>query len=277
MPIYGLDLHTWRILGVTQRIAVCYFAAAVLVLWSGWRGQVAALAACLVGYWAIMRFVPVPGFGIPGRDMPFMDPDRNLVAWLDRKLFPGRLYNGTRDPEGILSMIPAIGTALLGVITGQWLRTKRADRAKALGMLCGGILGLAAGEIWNRWFPINKNLWTSSFVLFAGGFSLVFLGFWFWVLEIKRWRGGWTMPAVVLGMNAIVGFVADSLVYGPGYTFTAKGPSGTPVSWHEAAQAQLESTGLSASNASLIYSLGAVLFCWCLLWLLWRKKILVKI
>jgi predicted acyltransferase len=150
-------------------------------------------------------------------------------------------------------------------------------KVKASAMLGAGVAGLIAGEIWNRWFPINKNLWTSSFVLFAGGFSLVVLAFWYWVLELKGWRGSWTSLPLVFGMNSIAGFVADSLVYGPGYTFTAKGPNGAATNWHEAAQAYLESAGLSAGNASLVYSVGAVLFCWLLLWLLWRKKIFIKI
>jgi predicted acyltransferase len=277
MPIFGLDLHAWRIEGVLQRIAVCYFVAAILVLWSNSLGQVIAVIASLVGYWAILRFVPVPGFGVPGHDIPFMDTDRNLVAWLDRTLFPGRLYNGTRDPEGIISNLPAIGTVLLGVLTGQWLRSERKDETKAFTMLGFGIVGLAGGLLWNRWFPINKNLWTSSFVLLTGGFALVFLAFLYWVLEIKKWRGAWTVPFLVLGMNAIVGFVADSLVYGPGYTFTAPGPGGTRMNWHEAAQAHLQALGLSVGNASLVYSIFAVLFCWFLLWLFWRKRIFVKI
>jgi predicted acyltransferase len=277
MPIYGLDLHTWRMEGVLQRIAVCYFVAAILVLWSNPRGQIIALVACLLGYWAILRFVPVPGFGVPGRDIPFMDPERNLVAWLDRALFPGRLYNGTRDPEGIISNLPAIGTVLLGVLTGQWLRSHKTDRTKAAGMLAAGILGLSAGLLWTRWFPINKNLWTSSFVLFTGGFALIFLTLLYWVLEIKKWRGLWTMPFLVFGVNAILGFVADSLVYGPGYTFTTTGPGGDRMSWHQAAHAGLQTAGLSVANASLIYSIGAVLFCWFLLWLFWQKRIFIKI
>src|SRR5437879_12888264 len=122
-PIIGVDLHAWRIYGVTQRIALCYLVAAIFLLWSNRRAQLIALAACLLGYWAMMRFVPVPGYGMPGRDFPFMDPDHNLVAWLDRKLLMGRLYNGTRDPEGLLSTIPAIGTILMGVLTGHWLRS----------------------------------------------------------------------------------------------------------------------------------------------------------
>jgi predicted acyltransferase len=277
MPIVGLDLHTWRMEGVLQRIAVCYFLAAILVLWSNPRGQVIALLTCLVGYWAILRFVPVPGFGVPGRDIPFMDPERNLVAWFDRTLFPGRLYNGTRDPEGIISNLPAIGTVLLGVLTGQWLRSERTNRSKVLAMFGFGTAGLIAGLVWNRWFPINKNLWTSSFVLLTAGFALVFLAFLYSVLEIKNCRGIWTMPFLVLGMNAIVGFVADSLVYGPGYMFTAQGPGGTRMNLHDTAQAYLQSLGLSAANASLVYSMFAVLFCWFLLWLLWRKRILIKI
>jgi predicted acyltransferase len=276
-PIYGLDLHTWRIYGVTQRIALCYLAAAVLVLWSNRRSQVIALFACLVGYWAILRFWPVPGFGVPGRDIPFMDPERNIAAWLDRKLLMGRLYDKVRDPEGLISTFGAVGTTLMGVLTGYWLRSEASARTKMARLVGLGIISFVAGLIWNRWFPINKNLWTSTFVLFTGGFALMFLAFLYWVLEIKNWRGVWTMPILVFGMNAIAGFVADSLVYGPGYTFTVQAANGSQVSWHEAAQAKLLSIGFSPANASLIYSFGAVLFCWFLLWLLWRKRIFLKV
>jgi predicted acyltransferase len=275
-PIIGLDVHAWRFEGVTQRIALCYFAAAFLVLWSSRRGAFLAMCACLLGYWVLLRFVPVPGFGVPGHSIPFMDPDRNLAAWLDRKLFTGHLFDKTRDPEGLLGTIPSIATTLIGVLTGYWLRLEKRPATKAIRMLCVGILGLVAGEVWNLWFPINKNLWTSSFVLFSGGFALVFLAFLYWLLEIKRWRGAWTMPILVFGMNAIAGFVADSLVYGPGYSFTVKSPNGL-VTWHDAAQAKFMSLGASAANASLIYSLAALLFCWILLWFLWRKRIFLKV
>jgi predicted acyltransferase len=276
-PFIGVDYHALRFEGVTQRIALCYFAAAILELWSDRRGQVIAVAACLFGYWALLRFVPVPGLGVPGRDIPFMDPNQNLAAWLDRKLFMGHLFDGTRDPEGILSTIPAIATTLFGVLTGHWLRSRKSPARIAIVMLLGGILGLIAGEVWNIWFPINKNLWTSSFAVFTGGFTLVFLAMLYWLLEIKRWRGAWIVPVLVFGMNAIAGFVADSLVYGPGYTFTVKQPDGVALSWHDAAQAKLVSLGASPPNASLIYSLAAALFCWILLWFLWRKRIFLKV
>lgn len=276
-PIVGFDVHTFRFEGVTQRIALCYLAAVALELWTGRRGQVIALAACIIGYWALMRFVPVPGSGVPGRDIPFMDPDRNLAAWLDRRLFMGHLYNVTRDPEGILHTIPAIGTTLSGVLAGHWLRSTKSQAAKAWGMFLVGIVGLCAGMLWNRSFPINKNLWTSSFVLFTTGFALVFLALLYWILEIRQWRGTWTMPILVLGMNAIAAFVADAVVYGPGYSFNAKGPNGTSMPWHEAAQAYLESFRLSTPAASLVYSLAALAFCWMLLWLLWRKRVFIKL
>ncbi len=146
-PFVGFDPHTYRIEGVTQRIALCYFFATILELWSNRRGQVLALVACLVGYWAILRFVPVPGFGLPGRDIPFMDPERNLVAWLDRTLFAGRLYNGVRDPEGIISTIPALGTTLIGVLTGHWLRSANSHATKIYRMLLFGVLGLDCGLV----------------------------------------------------------------------------------------------------------------------------------
>lgn len=150
-PIVGLNFHTWRFEGVTQRIGLCYFLAAILELWTGRYGRWVALASCLVGYWALLRFVAVPGAGVPVRDIPFMDQVQNLPAWLDRKLFMGHLHDGTRDPEGIIHTIPAIGTTLIG-------------------MVLFGIAGILGGELWDHWFPINKNLWTSSFVLFNGGF-----------------------------------------------------------------------------------------------------------
>ncbi len=276
-PIIGIDWHSYRFEGVTQRIGLCYFFAAILELWTGRRGQLIALAACLVGYWALLRFSPVPGAGVPGRDIPFMDQVQNLPAWLDRKLFMGHLYDGNRDPEGVLHTIPAIGTTLIGVLTGHWLKKQKDGRRLLSGMVLFGILGVISGVIWNRYFPINKNLWTSSFVLFSAGLALLFLSFLYWMLEVKRWRGIWTMPILVFGMNAIAGFVADSFIYGPGYTFTTKGPNGATMNWHEAAQGWLETARLGAANASLVYSLGAVVICWTLLWFLWRKKIFLKI
>ena len=274
-PVY--HLKDWRIEGVLQRIAVCYLISAISVLWSDWRGQVLAICICLFGYWGLVRFVPVPGFGVPGRDVPFLDMNGNIVAWLDRKFFMGHLYEGTRDPEGILNSIPAIGTALFGVLTGHWLRRTISGKNKVMGMLAAGIAGLVLGKIWNIWFPINKNMWTSSFVVFAAGFSLVTLALLYWMVEEKKWRGAWTVPFLVFGMNAIAGFVADALVYGPAYSWGVTGPDGTHVMLQQFAFNHLAKLPVSPGGASLIYSLGAVLFCWLLLLPLYRKRIFLKI
>ena len=114
-------LSTWRVAGVLQRIALAYLAAALITLTSKTRGIALWIAGLLAGYWIAMRFVPVPGFGMPGTDMPLLDPNANLNWYLDRQFLPGAMYEGTRDPEGILSTFPAIATALLGVLTGDWL------------------------------------------------------------------------------------------------------------------------------------------------------------
>ena len=272
----NFPLATWRIEGVVQRIALCYLAAGLLFLWTNVRGLVIALLTCLLGYWALMRLVPVPGFGLPGRDIPVLAPDQNLVDWIDRSLLPGRLYNGTRDPEGVLSTIPAIGTALAGVLTGLWLRSERSARSKALGMAVMGAAGLAAGALWNHWFPINKNVWTSSFVAATAGFALVFLSLLYWMVEIRGWRGGWTMPFLVFGTNAIIAFCFDELLWIPlSWTYTVT-EEGTRVPWQQHLYEQFLRVA-SPANASLLFSIAAVLFCWVWIWLLYRRRIFVKL
>jgi predicted acyltransferase len=269
-------LATWRLEGVVQRIAICYLVAGILFLWTDTRGIIISTTVCLLGYWALMRLVPVPGMGLPGRDIPFLLPDRNLNDWIDRALFSGRLYNQTRDPEGVLSTIPAIATALSGVLTGLWLRSERSSRAKAGGMLMMGVAGVAVGATWNQWFPINKNVWTSSFVVVTAGFALVFLAMLYWVIEIRGWRGRWTMPFLVFGMNAIVGFCFDELLWAPLYYGHARAADGSVITWQHYLNGQLLRFA-SPANASLLFAIGAVLFCWTLMWLLYRRRIFVKI
>ena len=272
----GFHLATWRIEGVVQRIAICYLVSGILLLWTDTRGVMTAAVVCLLGYWALMRLVPVPGMGMPGRDIPFLGPDRNLNDWIDRALFSGRLYNQTRDPEGILSTIPAVATALAGVLAGVWVRSERSSRAKAVGMLAMGAAGMAVGAIWSHWFPINKNLWTSSFVVYTAGFSLVFLSLLYWIIEIRGWRGRWTMPFLVFGMNAIVAYCFDELLWAPLYYGHARAADGSVITWQQYSNAQFLKFA-SPANASLLFALGTVLFCWALMWLLYRRRTFVKI
>jgi predicted acyltransferase len=267
---FGLD-H-WRFYGVLQRIAICYVIVSVLELWTDWRAQLGVTVACVVGYWLIMRFVPVPGFGVPTHDMPILDPDRNIAAWLDRKLLMGHLYEGTRDPEGVLSTIPALATCLAGLLTGKWLRTARSQSTKALGMIVVGVLAIAAGKLWNPWFPINKKLWTSSYVLLTAGLALVFLAVCYWLVDVKRLRG-WTKPVLIFGMNAIAAYFVSEFV--SKILESVRLSSGlTLQEWiYQTVFAPMAST----PNASLLYALVYVAFCWVVLAVLYRKGWFLKI
>lgn len=266
-------LASWRVYGVLQRIAVCYVISAILALWTSRRAWIAATIACLAGYWILMRYVPVPGFGVPTHDIPLLDPERNLAAWLDRKLLAGHLYDVTRDPEGVISTIPAIATTLLGLLTGSWLRSDRSPRTKAMGMFWFGILGVVAGEITNLWFPINKNLWTSSFVLFTAGIALLCLSLCYWVLDVKSHRGRWTQFFLVFGMNPIAAYMFAGAVAQALDSLPAK----EGMNWQEFLFDRIFAPLASPYRASLLYALSLIFLCWLAMWLLYRKGIFIKI
>lgn len=269
------QLASWRVYGVLQRIAVCYLITSVLALWTKRRGQVFAVLACLVGYWIVMRYIPVPGFGVPGRDIPLLDPDRNLAAWLDRKLLFGHLWEITRDPEGVLSTIPAVATCLLGLLTGEWLGSDRSPRTKVAAMAGAGLLCVAAGELLSLWFPINKKLWTSSYVIFTAGLALLCLALGYWVLDIRRWRR-WSKPFVVFGKNAIAAYVLSEML-ASGLDTLLMHREGGVMTWHEVLYESLFAPLGNPANASLLYSIFYVLVCWAAMWALDRKGIVLKV
>jgi len=267
------QLDSLRVYGVLQRIAICYVITATLAIFTTKRTWIAVTFGCLTGYWIIMRYVPVPGSGIPTHDMPLLDPDRNLAAWFDRRLLAGHLYDVTRDPEGVISMIPAIATTLFGLLTGDWLRSARSAKNKLLGMFLWGFLGIVAGEVWNLWFPINKNLWTSSFALFTAGVALLCLGLCYWILDAEQWRGRWTTFFVVFGMNPIAAYVfAEIIDHWINRMMLQNG-----MSWQELLyQSVFEPLG-NPYLASLLYAIAFVLMCWLAMWLLYRKQVFLKI
>jgi predicted acyltransferase len=270
-------LATLRIYGVLQRIAICFLIASVLYLldrrpWS----KIAIIVLALFGYWVLLRWVPVPGFGMPGRDIPLFDPGRNLGAYIDRHIFPGRLYRGVRDPEGLLSNIPALGTTLLGMLTAIWLRSKRSPSIKAWGMLAAGVLGIFLGQVWGLWFPINKNLWSSSYVLFAGGIALVALSICYWAIDIRNWKTGWTYVWLVFGMNAITAYVFSELLSSTLYAINVhSGTTTVSLSWYLFAHCFAEIP--SHHLASLVYSIGIIAMCFIPVAILYRKKIFLKV
>jgi predicted acyltransferase len=207
-PWWDVDLATLRIPGVLQRIAVAYWVASVIVLFTGLWGQAVAAAALLFGYWALMTLVPVPGYGAG-----VLTPDGNLAAYLDRMVFgTEHLWASSRtwDPEGILSTLPAIATVLTGVFTGHWIRSGRSGTAITQGLLAGGAVAVAVGALWGMVFPINKNLWTSSYTIFTAGMALLVLGVCYWVIDVKG-RKAWATPFVVYGVNAIAAYFLSSL------------------------------------------------------------------
>ena len=275
--VNGFPMFPWatlRIYGVLQRIALCYCFGSLIYLASRRvSDKILLLAAALLGYWVLMRWVPVPGFGVPGHNMPILDKDANLVAWLDRHIFPGRLYEGTRDPEGLLSTLPALGTTLIGILTGIWLRTKKYAPPKiAWGLLLAAIVGLLSGSVWNHWFPINKKLWTSSYVLYAAGWSLLLLAAFYWWIEVKqKQRGLW--PWLVFGKNSILCYVFAELFQS---VLTSIRMQKYPTLQRDIflhIQALLPSPPL----ASLAYALGMVAFCWTVAYPLYRKGIFLKV
>jgi predicted acyltransferase len=274
-PLFHLG--TLRIYGVLQRIAICFCIASLLYLWNS-KAWVAAttVVAALFGYWILMRWVPIPGIGVPTRDVPLLDPNLNWVAYVDRKVFPGRLYEVTRDPEGLLSNIPAMGSILLGVLTGIWLRQPKSLRTKAIGLLTGSLSGLVLGSLWNIWFPINKKLWTSSFVLFTAGCTLLLLAICFYATEIKQWTRGWTYPWLVFGSNAITAYVFSELLAAALYTILVHDGGKTISEQQFVYQTWFFPLG-SPAFGSLLYAIAYVLICFVPVALLYRKKIFVKI
>jgi len=206
--ISSMDLATIRIPGVLQRIAVCYLVAAVVFLTFGRGAQLSIATVALLAYWAALTLIPVPGFGAGD-----LGKEGNLAAWIDRSVLGGHIWRVGRvyDPEGILSTIPAIATTLLGVLTGQWLRGARVSGAMARRLLLSGVAGIVIGLVWGRWFPINKSLWTSSYVVFTAGAALLALAACYWLIEIKRSRW-WTGPFRILGVNALAVFFLSTLL-----------------------------------------------------------------
>ncbi|MGB8478671.1 MAG: heparan-alpha-glucosaminide N-acetyltransferase domain-containing protein [Acidobacteriaceae bacterium] len=270
-------LATLRIYGVLQRIAICFLIASILYLLDRRpASKIVLVVLALFGYWILLRWVPVPGFGMPGRDIPLFDPTRNLGAYMDRHIFPGRLYRGVRDPEGLLSNIPALGTTLLGMLTGMWLRCKRSPSIKAWGMLGAGILGIILGQVWGLWFPINKNLWSSSYVLFAAGIALVALSICYWAVDIKNWKTGWTYIWLVFGMNAITAYVFAELLSATLHAIEVHtGTQTVSPSWY--VFTHYFSRIPSYHLASLAYSISIVAICFVPVAILYRKKIFLKV
>jgi predicted acyltransferase len=269
-PWYDVDLATLRIPGVLQRIAVAYLAASAIVLFTGRRGQIVATAALLLGYWALLALVPVPG-GTAGD----LTPDGNLGAWLDRTVLgTEHLWSQARtwDPEGILSTIPAVASVMLGVFTGGWLRSGRDGSTVTRGLLAAGVAAVALGMLWGLAFPINKNLWTSSYTVFTAGMALLLLGPIYWVMDV-RGRKRWATPLLVFGVNAIAAYFLSSL-FARAIDLIHVGGGVSLKAW---AYQHLFASWLGPLNGSLAFALAFVTLWLAIMWPLYHKRIYIKV
>ena len=196
-----------RLLGVLQRLSLCYLFAGLAFVYLKPKALVALCASLLVGYWAMMTFIPVPGLGAG-----HFEERRNLANWIDSQYLPLRKWDGDHDPEGLLSTLPAIGSCLLGVFAGLLLQNKTvADRKKVNWLVMAGVLSVAAGFIWGLRFPVIKKIWTSSYVLVAGGFSALLLAGFFLVVDVWK-RRQWCQPFVWIGMNSITIYILSEII-----------------------------------------------------------------
>jgi predicted acyltransferase len=194
----GVDsLSDIRVMGVLQRISLCYLFASLAFVHLSRRGQVGLGVGLLAGYWILMKWIPVPGHG-PG----VLTEQGNMARYVDGFIVPGRLYHDTWDPEGALSTLPAIVTCLLGVFAGQLLRSSLSDRRKLLALLAAGPALILAGLALHPLFPINKPLWSPSYVLLTGGISALLLAGFYGLIDVMGFKR-WAFFFVVIGMNAI--------------------------------------------------------------------------
>ena len=203
--LLDFDIHNLRIPGVLQRIAIAYLVAGLVVMITGIRGQATVAGGILIVYWLVMKLVPVPGIGAG-----VLTPECNLAGYLDRLIIPFRFCCYTfGDNEGLLSTFPAISTCLLGAMAGHWLRSgKYTPNRKALGLAVAGVASLFVGWVWSFNFPIIKNIWSSSFVLWAGGWSLLLLALFYWIIDVRGYQR-WSFFFKVIGMNAITLYLVD--------------------------------------------------------------------
>lgn len=261
------DLQTLRIPGVLQRIAVVYLIVSVIVLYTGRVARWVIAAALLVGYFLLMRFVAVPGFGAG-----VLTPDGNLAAYIDRALMYNHLYVAHRyDPEGLLSTLPATVTCLLGVFVGDWMKGKQ-PRQIVHGLLVGAVIALAAGKLWSIWFPINKNLWTSSYVLFTGGFAMAVLAACMWMTDVRGWKR-WARPFVWFGVNPLAIYFLASLFARAIGSHTFNGVRWKALVYDKVFAHMFANPYLD----SLAFAIGFVLLFWAIAWLLYRRRIFIKV
>lgn len=270
------NFSTIRVTGVLPRIALCYFFASVIFLNTKWRAQVAITVALLVIYWMLLTLVPAPGFSAGD-----LSKEGNLAAHIDRALLGLHIWRGggrVYDPEGILSTLPAIAMTLCGALAGHWLRSSRTALEKTVGMFLAGFACVVAGWLWGLTFPINKALWTSSYVLYTAGLGLQLLAVCYWLIDIKNFRSRWIVtPFLIFGTNALIVFVLSGLMARAMSLWRIPRASGQMGNLQTFIYDNFFASWASPINASLLYAIAFTSLWLFLMWLLYRKKIFIRV
>ncbi|MES2178825.1 MAG: DUF5009 domain-containing protein [Gemmatimonadota bacterium] len=278
-------LLTWRITGVLQRIGIAYMCAALLTQKTTLRQQIYIITGLLFGYWFVMTVLPVPGEGTIGALL--LDfPERTMAAWTDRTVFDwtrfglgNHLWVGgkTWDPEGFLSTVPAIATAMLGNLAGRWIGDRRPLSERLAGLASAGAIAMMLATMWHWVFPINKSLWTSSYVLFTAGLACVALATIMWLVDFQKVRGGWTKFFVVYGQNPMIAFCGSGVMARCIYSIFKVTKDGKRISLEAGIYQTLFTPWLSPINASLAFAICFVLFWYGILYYLYKRNIILKV
>ena len=258
--LLDFNFENLRYASVLGRIGLAWMFAALIFIHTGWKTRVGITAVLLVGYWLVAGFIPAPDGG--GEDI--FSAQGSIVGYVDRILLPGRIYYGNIDPEGILSVIPAIGTALLGMFTGEFVKEKRTkDNGSrlVLWMILAGIVLLVIGLLWNEVFPINKKMWTSSFVMVVGAYSVLMFALFYYIIDVLNWRK-WTLFFTVIGMNSITIYLAQKFIK---FSYTSEKLFGGLVK-------------LMPENSQAFFTQVAyIAVCWLFLYFLYKKRVFLKV
>lgn len=270
----------WRVMGVLQRIGVAYLVGGLLTWRTTLRQQVAIVVGLLFGYWALQTVVPVPDTGVAGRFV-LDKPDQLLSAWLDRVVFGvDHLWSGSKtwDPEGLLSTLPAIGTMMLGTFAGRWIaRQERPLTDRLAGLFAAGAIAMMLGLMWHWVFPINKSIWTSSYVLFTAGMGAVSLATCMWVIDVMAWRR-WTFPFVVYGTNPMLAFLGSGLMARCiSSIWTWELADGKRISAQAFVFKTAYASWLPLREASLAYAVSFVIVWFLILWAAWKRGFVLKV
>jgi predicted acyltransferase len=250
-------LEEMRLPSVLGRIGLAYMFANIIYLYTGFRAQVIWFGSLLIGYWLLLLFNSAPGF--PMGDLTM---EGNFASYIDRNIIPGKLYLGIHDPEGLVSTIPAISTGLLGIFAGNLLKNSPLTmRKKTLYLLAGGVIALLVAQLWNLFFPINKNLWTSSFTMHAGGLSLILLAIFYYIIDVLHYKT-WAFFFSVIGINSILIYV-----------------SGRFINWRYTNDALFEWLGQLAGDPfnAVVLVITYLLIKWMFLYFLYKKRIFLRV